>query len=326
MYSRRQVSLVAAFAVAVAAVTASVALAAGQGGQGDKWHLFTSFRGNGEDGLHLAYSRDGYTWTKLGGGKPFLAPKVGPKPLMRDPCLRRGPDGTFHMVWTTTWTRPLVIGYASSKDLIHWSEQKGIPVMEGEPNARNAWAPELFYDAARRQWLIFWSTTIPGRFPETDKTGDKGHNHRMYYKTTPDFRTFSKTRLFYDGGFNVIDGAILKVGKTYHLIVKDETRHPPKKNLRIATGRAPEGPWSKASEPFTISWVEGPSAIRIGAEYLVYFDHYAKPHYYGAVRSRDLVTWEDVSKQISFPKGHRHGTVIEVTREIVEGLLKHTPE
>ncbi|MEO6724332.1 MAG: glycosyl hydrolase, partial [Blastocatellia bacterium] len=27
--------------------------------------LFTSFRGNGEDGLHLAYSRDGYQWIAL---------------------------------------------------------------------------------------------------------------------------------------------------------------------------------------------------------------------------------------------------------------------
>lgn len=290
------------------------------------WYVFTSFRGNGEDGLHLAYSRDGYAWTELGGGKPFLGPKIGPKPLMRDPCIRRGPDGTFHMVWTTTWTRPLLIGHASSKDLIRWSEQKGVPAMEGEPDARNAWAPELFYDEAKRHWLIYWSTTIPGRFPETDKSGDGGNNHRMYCKTTADFRTFSKTRLFYDGGFNVIDGTILKVGEIYHLIVKDETRHPVKKNLRVATGRTPEGPWSKASEPFTISWVEGPSAIRIGGEYLVYFDHYAKPHYYGAARSRDLVTWEDVSREMSFPKEHRHGTVIEVSREIAEGLLKHTPE
>jgi hypothetical protein len=28
-------------------------------------YLFTSFRGNGEDGLHLALSTNGYTWTAL---------------------------------------------------------------------------------------------------------------------------------------------------------------------------------------------------------------------------------------------------------------------
>ncbi|MCY3022742.1 MAG: hypothetical protein NTW87_27505, partial [Planctomycetota bacterium] len=57
--------------------------------------LFTSFRGNGEDGLHLAYSRDGYTWTALKNDRSFLKPAVGGK-LMRDPSLLQGPDGTFH--------------------------------------------------------------------------------------------------------------------------------------------------------------------------------------------------------------------------------------
>jgi len=37
--------------------------------------LFTSFRGNGEDGLHLAWSQDGYTWTPLKDNQPLLRPK-----------------------------------------------------------------------------------------------------------------------------------------------------------------------------------------------------------------------------------------------------------
>lgn len=62
--------------------------------------LFTSFRGNGEDGLHLAYSRDGYRWTALKNDQSFLTPTIGTK-LMRDPSLIQGPDGMFHLVWTT---------------------------------------------------------------------------------------------------------------------------------------------------------------------------------------------------------------------------------
>jgi hypothetical protein len=139
-------------------------------------YLFTSFRGNGEDGLHLAYSRDGYNWTDLGG--PFLRPKVGVSKLMRDPCIIQGPDGTFHMVWTSGWGEK-GIGYANSKDLIHWSDQKYIEVMVQEPQARNCWAPEVFYDESGKQYVIFWSTTIPGRFPETEASGDRGWNHRI---------------------------------------------------------------------------------------------------------------------------------------------------
>jgi hypothetical protein len=29
---------------------------------------------------------------------------VGAYRIMRDPCLAEGPDGTFHMVWTSGWT------------------------------------------------------------------------------------------------------------------------------------------------------------------------------------------------------------------------------
>lgn len=288
-------------------------------------YLLSCFRGNGEDGLHLAYSRDGHTWTALNNDKSFLAPRVGTKErLMRDPSVARGPDGMFHMVWTTGWTDGRGIGYASSKDLIEWSEQKFIPLMAHEPTARNCWAPEIFFDAAGQQFIILWSTTIPGRFPDTEKTGDNDYNHRIYVTTTKDFESFTPTKLFYDGGFNVIDATLLKAGQKYHLILKDETKNPvAKKNLRIASADSVMGPYTNLSEPFTISWVEGPSAIRIGDEYFIYFDHYARPQYYGAVKSKDLKTWEDVSRQMHFPAGARHGTVFAVPEEVLAKLLKH---
>jgi beta-xylosidase len=319
--SRIIVSLAAAGALAMAPL-----LGAQQGAEEppDAYYLFTSFRGNGEDGLHLAWSRDGYKWTALGGDKSYLRPTVGLDHLMRDPCLCQGPDGVFHLVWTTGG-RDRIIGYANSKDLLHWSRQKAIPVMADEFIARNAWAPELFYDEPNGQFLIFWSTTIPGRFPETDGTGDGGLNHRIYCCTTKDFETFSPTKLFFDGGFNCIDATILKAGATYVLIVKDETAKPVKKNLRLATSASPGGPYANVSEPFTISWIEGPSAIRIGDDYVVYFDHYTKPQYYGAVRSKDLKTWQDVSKEMSFPPGMRHGTVLKVSKEVIDRLLSAAP-
>jgi hypothetical protein len=55
---------------------------------------------------------------------------------MRDPCIIRDKDGIFHMVWTVSWNEK-GIGYAWSRDLINWSQQKYIPVMEHEPEARN---------------------------------------------------------------------------------------------------------------------------------------------------------------------------------------------
>lgn len=282
--------------------------------------LFTFFREpNGQGGLQLATSTDGLRWAEIQApnGSGFIKPEVGGK-LMRDPSLQLGPDGIFRMVWTTSWGRPPVFGYAESKDLIHWSEQRAIPVMEDAPDAKNVWAPELFYDKQKAQWLIFWATTIPGKFPETEISGDG--NHRIYYVTTRDFTNFSPTKLFYDGGFNVIDAMILPANGKFYLVVKDETKNPVKKNIRLAVSDNAEGPYSKAGSPISGDWVEGPSGIQIGSEFYIYFDHYGSPKYYGGIKSPDMEHWQDISASTSFPKGFRHGTVLRVPPEVVQDL------
>lgn len=277
-------------------------------------YLFSFFRGNGEEGLHLAYSHNGYEWKELGRHPTFLAPEVGQDKLMRDPCIIRGEDGRFHMVWTVSWNER-GIGYAHSDDLIHWSEQRYIPVMEHEPSARNTWAPEVYYDEAKEQYLIFWSSTITGKYPETQSEKENSYNHRMYYVTTRDFQDFSETRLLYEPGFNVIDGTIVKEGEEYIMFIKDETIAPAEKNIRIARSKQlPEG-FGPAGPPITGDyWAEGPTAIKIGEQWLVYFDKYMDKKM-GAVSSKDLVHWEDISDQVSFPEGMRHGTVFKVTEE-----------
>lgn len=282
----------------------------------DTAYLFTYFIGNGEDGLHLAWSKDGYKWDALKGGKSFLTPVVGESKLMRDPCVVRGPDGTYHMVWTTAWWGK-TIGYASTKDFINWSEQRAIPVMGHEPAAKNCWAPEIVWDAKREEFLIFWATTITNQFLDTAVGGD--NNHRMYATTTKDFKTFTPTKLFYDPGFNVIDATILPAFGKYHLIIKDERKSPVKKHLRVASSDDIAGPYTDLQPPFTRDWVEGPTALQVGEEFLVYYDGYTA-HRYEAKSSRDLKNWEDITSKISFPKGTRHGTAIAVEAKLVEAL------
>lgn len=229
------------------------------------------------------------------------------------------------MVWTVSWAER-GIGYASSTDLIHWSEQKYIPVMEHEPEAKNCWAPEVFYDDDSKTYMIFWATTIPGRFAETDSLGDNGYNHRIYYTTTKDFKNFSKTKLLYDKGFNVIDATIIKNGKTYFMFLKDETLLPkPEKNIRIAKSSTLTGGYSQPSGPITVNWVEGPTVLKAGTRWIVYFDQYTK-HKMGAVESNDLKNWRDISAKIKFPKGTRHGTALRVRRSVLDELLRYNNE
>jgi len=192
--------------------------------QTDKVYLFCYFKNNGQDGLHLACSKDGFTYTSLNNDSSFLKPTVSKDKLMRDPCIMKGADGLFHMVWTVSWSDK-GIDYASSKDLIHWSEQQYLPVMQKEDNALNCWAPEITYDAKHKQYMIYWATTIKGKYI-TDTTIEKGYNHRIYYVTTKDFKNYSETKLLYDKGFNVIDATIVPDGNAFVMFLKDETLKP----------------------------------------------------------------------------------------------------
>jgi hypothetical protein len=87
-------------------------------------YLFSNFTGNGEDGLHLAWSMDGVQFQSLFENRSILKPEAGQDKLMRDPFVIRGGDGKFHMVWTVSWNER-GIGYAWSDDLLHWTDISG---------------------------------------------------------------------------------------------------------------------------------------------------------------------------------------------------------
>ena len=281
-------------------------------------YMFSYFKNQSKDGLHLAYSNDGYKWKALNNDSSFLKPTAGVDKLMRDPCIIKGPDGIFRMVWTVSW-KERSIGYASSTDLIHWSEQKDIPVMADVPLAQNAWAPEIIYNDRKKNYMIYWATTIKGKFPATDTLGD--NDHRIYYVTTKDFKKYSKTKLLYEPGFSVIDATIQKDKDKYVMFLKNETRAPVEKNLRVAFAKKLTGPYSNPGSPITGNyWAEGPTAVKIGDEWVVYFDKY-RDHQYGAVTSTDLIHWTDISDKIHFPKGVRHGTIFTISKEEFEKLL-----
>jgi hypothetical protein len=90
--------------------------------------------------------------------------------------------------------------------------------------------------------------------------------------------------------------------------------------LRVSSADDPRGPYSVPSEPISGDWVEGPSVCQVGDEWLIYFDHYTKPHYYGALATKDFTSFRNVSKDISFPPGTRHGTALTIDRALLEGL------
>jgi len=288
-----------------------------------KYFIFSYFKNGGKDGLHLAGSTDGLKWIAFNNDSSFLKPEISKDKLMRDPCIIKGNDGKFHMVWTVSWNDK-GIGYATSKDLINWSVQKYLPVMEYADSARNAWAPEITFDPYSQTYVIYWSSTISGKFTETLSNLESGYNHRIYYTSTKDFITFDDTKLLYDPKFNVIDATIVRDKNQWVMFMKDETREPAQKNIKTAFAQELTGPWSSAGAPITgKTWVEGPTTLRIRDMWLLYYDLY-RNHRFEAKSSADLIHWTDISDQISLPKGIRHGSIVEVSEKEYELLKNHT--
>jgi hypothetical protein len=277
--------------------------------------LFAYFKEPGNQGIDFALSRDGYHYAPLNDGQPWLAPS-SPGELMRDVFVTRGPDHLFHMVWTWNW-RGQSLGHATSPDLLHWSPQKEIPIMQDFPDTNNVWAPETYWDAKQHKWLLIWSSSM-----KNSATG-----HRIWFSMTPDFTSFSKPAIFFDPGYVVIDATIFRRAGTTHdpycLIFKDQTNDPLRYQIRYATGPTLEGPWNNIQAPITEPWSEGPSAIQVGDKSIVFYDHYRPPlARYQAVETADWNHWVSADDRISMPAGSKHGSFLRISSAEAARLLE----
>jgi len=272
-------------------------------------YLFAYFQKVGADGLHLAYSLNGYRWEVMGGGNSFLRPQIGPERLLRDPFLFRDQDGMFRLVWTMGWWGS-AIGYASSTDLLHWSEQRAIPVMADEPGTRNCWAPEIFWDARSEQYELFWASTV------ANGPGGQSRN-RIYATTTKDFNTFTRTRLLYDSGSGANDPTLVSAKGQYYLWFRKE----PDNRLTVVTSDNPLGPFDNPRSPSIPAKIEGPMIFRLGNQYALGC-HFIEQSRFGVFASPDLEHWEDISSATSFPPGAGQGSIVEVPGEVLRGLAE----
>ncbi len=279
--------------------------------------LFSYFTGQAS-GAHLALSTDGLHWKQLNDGKPVIVPQLGSEKLMRDPCIHHGKDGIYRMVWTSGW-RGKEIGYAESTDLIHWGEQKAIAVGRYIDNTSNCWAPEIFYDDIKGQYMIYWSSQVgPWK-----KMGSEG---RIYYVTTKDFNTFSEPKILFRNGFTAggapgndgpIDAFICKDGKERYIMFykKDDNSKVPNVYYRI--GKTPEGIWGEEFGPIKPSTGdEGPSVVKVGKRYLMFTDPFESDNAY-VFSSKNLKDWK---REVSDLK-MSHGTVIKVSKETAAKLV-----
>ena len=188
--------------------------------------------------VYLALSRDGFFWEECNGGRPVITCDKGAGGcrdielvklktggwvvLATDLCIVYRMDEHHNVDWKDcnhNGSKCLSLWF--SEDLIRFSEQK--LVFFGREDFGCLWAPEVFYDDLRDEYLIHWGSTVAA----------DGYNHMsIYCCTTKDFQTFSEPKLFFTKDSEILDSHITKVGDTYHLFYKNS--NDPAMNMHAA--------------------------------------------------------------------------------------------
>ena len=279
--------------------------------------------------LHVALSTDGRHWTPLNDNKPIWEQRV------RDPYVRRGPDGLWRILSTGGGgpeDRQKVgpsCTYITSNDLIHWQVEGALPLMKGVRDesgalAGNIWATEWFYDAKTGEYVLIWSSSFK----------DAGWKQsRLWSCRTRDWKTFTKAQVFFAPGYSVIDGTLLEHGGTYYLFHKEEefgAKTGERRAIRVATSKRLDGPYQAVAGPLNQGQIvpvitEGPTVIKDPTRpgWLLLYD-YCMTNRFGASYSPDLLNWT-VEENVQFPPEARHGCVSLLTPEEARTLLKTYP-
>lgn len=274
--------------------------------------------------MHMALSTDGRIWTPLNDNKPVWDQHI------RDPYVRRGPDGLWRILSTGGGSKnkenigPSCL-YLTSKDLISWKVEGSLPLMKDVRNdtgalARNIWAPEWFYDEINKEYMLLWSSSY-------EKQG--WNKSRLWYCTTKDWKTFTTAKLLFTPPYSVIDGTLLKQDGTYYLFHKEEefgSSTGERRAIRIATSNSITGPYNIQNGLLNQGQIvpvitEGPTVMKdpLKPGWLVLYD-YCMTNRFGVSGSADLKSWK-IEEQVSFPSEARHGCVSSISAEEAKLLI-----
>jgi hypothetical protein len=304
------------------AATLSIGAAASGETPGGYRYISTYFDGNraqGESGLSLAGSDDGFHWNRL--NIPDFRPQIGPWQNFADPSFDRDPDGTYHMVWTTGNDG---FGYATSQNLVDWTGERFIDIPRTGPFQGQSmlftWAPEVTYVPEEKRFDIIVSQANES-FDSNKRTVADFNGYRV---STTDFQTLTTpVRLFGDNPpVRDIDAVVHPTPDGFVKFTKHENVIPDvspkqKDGIHVYTSPNRDGPWTKVHNrlPGNIANSEGPSPVDIRGDTIVYYDQTSGNNNGSklkAVRTRNFTDYQDISPLIHGPDNFRHGTMRQV--------------
>jgi hypothetical protein len=266
-------------------------------------------------GLHLAVSRDGLNWTPLNQNNPVVTPTAGTGGL-RDPFVYRKQDGTFVVLATdlkgTDW--------AAQNQYLHVWDSVDLRTFTGYRRVKmhslptHSWAPEVFWDAGRQQYGIVYSAT------ENDRDV-------LMVNYTTDFRTVTPNQVYFDPGFNVIDGSFAYLNGVNYLYFKRESDF-----TLMGARSASLAPRSFDSSIYTGAYrgpvgTEAPTVSKVIGQNVWYLwgDNWAPRNGYATVwRTTDLAagTWAPVSNaDFTQPLHGKHQTIAEISQAEYDNLI-----
>lgn len=297
--------------------------------------------------LHMAVSRDGYSFTALNDGKPVISgDTIAEQKGIRDPHIFRGPDGAFYLAMTdlhiyakkagfrdTEWERGPEYGWGNNRglvlmkswDLVNWTRANinfdKLSAAYAEIGC--AWAPEVTYDYAKQKLMIYFTM----RF--------RSEANKLYYVyVNDDFNRLESTPQilfeYPDEKLSAIDGDITRIGDKYHMFYVAHDGIP---GIKHAVSHRPDGDWQYDPRwyDFEPRNCEAPNVWkRIGEDkWVLMYDIYSiHPHNFGFAETSDFVNFkhlgrfnEGVMKTTNFTSP-KHGAVIHLTAEELERLEK----
>jgi hypothetical protein len=300
-----------------AAVPLALTLGAGTAHAADSAYAMVYFTestnlGDGTDyGLHLAVSPDGLNWTPLNQNNPLVTPTAGALGL-RDPFLMRKQDGTFVVLATdlkgTDW------GYNSQ--YIHVWDSADLRTFTGYRRLKlhdmttHSWAPEAFWDAGRGRYAVIYSSV-----------NASGHNVIMVNYTS-DFVTASAPQVFFDPGYDVIDGDMAVGVNGYNYLYY-------KKNQTLVSARSTSldpGSFTEYGTGVAHGGTEAPTVVKSLASgiWWLYGDTYTPNGVFYAWQSSNLAsgTWTALDQRTyTQPLNSKHCGIATITTAEYDNLL-----
>lgn len=306
-------------------------------------YLFVHFKEkrtpDGEQ-VYFGISKDGFHWDEVNGGNPVLWSYEGDKGV-RDFTITRTKEGKFIIMATdlslaygmpyqyqNSWaevsrngSKCLVLW--ESEDLIHWSNQRMIPL--GDEDFGCLWAPDIIYDKENDDYVIHWSSSH-----SSNNYGDKG----IYYSRTKDFKSFEKAKLLYrkDNVGSVIDSAMYEENGEYYCFLKSEKN--PSRIILVKSDHV-TGPFKRVHSfddcmaDLREGYYEAPTAVKLeDGRWCLFLDFYGcKEEEQGYVPfvadSLSEGNFIRSDAAFHFPYGFKHGTILTITMEEYERLKEY---